>query len=408
MLISVRVADRPVTTMEPEKFSKFVQESTTHYLSIGDVQNNDISQPFEYEELMPQSNSAFENMIDNPAAAHPSLMPPSLEATPFSELLLSEEASPGVSEGYFDAFRPPNALTSFPFDLSAGDLQESSGHDIFQLHSSQCRPLQSQESTPTRVLERSLFEGCHAEEVVMPLQFLKRYFPVHLTYDSLCEHVRSASPPAELIDLVNRMELHLHIEDLLCQSFEESARNIRARQGVRAGHGADQSYGTESSQASIQRSVYCGNNRIRNISQKALEKKGKALVHLMWATPVGNIKLRLAAMGDLSSESNPQFVLQVSFVPRDEKRTTGISIDFEGAPDNRPAYSLGRYIKTINVVPQESDVIQCVSRNDVRSLQILFDKREASALDVDPQGFSLLSVSILSTSVRTIVLGTYY
>ena len=334
-------------------------------------------------------------------------MPLSLKTTLFSELLLSEEVSPEISKEYFDAFRPPDAPTRFSFNLNTSALRERSSHDIFQSDSSQGCRLQFQESTPTRVLEPSLFEGYHAKEVVISLQFLKRYFPVHLTCDSLDEHIRYVSPPAKLINLINRMKLHLHIEDLLCQSFKEFARNIRARQGLRAGHRADQSYGTKSSQVSIQRSVYYGNNRIRIISQKALEKKEKALIHLMWATSIDNIKLRLAAMGDLSSESNPQFALHVSFMPRDEKRTIVISIDFEGAPDNRPAYSLGRYIKTINVVPQESDIIQCVSRNDVRSLQILFDKREASALDVDPQGFSLLSVSILSTSVRTIVLGTY-
>ena len=379
--------------MESEGAFGTVQVSTFQNLPKKDVQISAISQPLDDEEVQHQPDFVSEDIIDEPAAENPGFLP-DLEFDPFPDPFLVEETSPGVFERYFDAFRPPNGSTSFPFDLNADSIQESNGHDVFQSNSSQGRPLQLQESTPTRVLESFLFEDFHAEEVVMPLHLLKLNFPVHLTCDLLSNHVRSASPPAELFESINRMQLHLHIEDLLCQSFEDSARSIRTRQGVRAGHGADQPYSTDSSQATIQRSRYFANNHVRQNSQKALKSKGKTLGHLMWAVPVGTIKLCLAATGDRSSESSSQSVLHVSFMPKNEKRTTGISIDFEGALDARPAYSLGRYIKTMNVVPQESEVIKFVSRNDVCSLRILFDKREASALDVDPQGFSLLSVSI--------------
>ena len=90
-------------------------------------------------------------------------------------------------------------------------------------------------------------------------------------------------------------------------------------------------------------------------------------------------------------------------MPTDEKRTTGITINFQRTQDALLRTALSRSIKSINVVPKDSEVIQCISRNDLRSLQILFDKREASPLDVNPQGRSLLSESLSSCTFPRIV-----
>ena len=48
----------------------------------------------------------------------------------------------------------------------------------------------------------------------------------------------------------------------------------------------------------------------------------------------------------------------------------------------------------LNLVPESSEVIRRVSRNDLLGLQKQFDNREASPLDVDPRGYSSLSVSL--------------
>ena len=377
---------------------------------IDDVSNSASSQSLVYGESQQQSHFVFEDAVNDLAAAQLDFLQPAVEVPPIPESSLSEAVTPGFSDVCFDAIQPLDAPNSFPFDLNSDSLQGSSSHGKFQSFASLSSPLLSQRKTPTKALESSVFEGGHIEEVVLPLHLLKIYFPVYLSCESLGEHVRSASPPAELYELVNRMELHRHIEDLLCQSFEESARSIRARQGIKAGPGIDVLNGTTSSHTSIQRSRANTNNCVKQSSQQVLPRKAKVLHHLMWAVSMGTIRLSLTSGEDMPSESGSQSAIHVSFMPRDEKRTTGICINFEGDPDARPRYPLSQCIKTINVIPQNSEIIQCVSRNDVRSLQLLFDKREASALDVDPQGFSLLSVSIpyTSKSVLTIVQRTYY
>ena len=81
----------------------------------------------------------------------------------------------------------------------------------------------------------------------------------------------------------------------------------------------------------------------------------------------------------------------ISFMPWATERTTGVHARLSrmmGGPAANPQ------INTFNVVPDESAIIQCVCKNDLRGAQTLFDLEAASARDVDSRGRSLINVGI--------------
>ena len=353
-----------------------------HHL-VEKVQNDALSQPADDADVLPPQPDFWTLNTELPSLIHWSP---------------DGQASHEAPDLLYDISQLPDPLYSFPFDLSAPSLQESRSHASPQGLGREISPLRSHESVNTRVLDPSIFEGSSPEEAVLPLRLLKIDFPVHLDRDSMGEYVGSASPLANLFHFINSIQLSLEIEDLLCQCFEMSARIIRKRQAARIGRATGIFDGAGLSEASTQRSRPHSNNRMRRNNQLTQGTERKVTHYAMWGMSKGIIKVRLTSRAGTSAiglESESQSMLSVSFMPRDEKRTTGITINFDQVQDACFRTTLSRRIKTFNVVPKDSEVIQCVSRNDLRSLQMLFDKREASPLDVDPKGFSLLSVCLL-------------
>ena len=382
----LRVHDHSITRVGSKAaFGTIPWSIKSHHLA----ENNQASflcQAAGYGETSQQPNFVFENNLDDQIVADSNTWATDLELPTFPGSSLKEQASRDVSAWRPDGSQLPDPLDSFLFGFSTSPLQENMSHGILQPLARKNSPLLSQE----RALDPSILEGSNIEEIVLPLHLLKLCLPVHFTWDPMGEHLASASHRADLFELVNSMQLSLEIEDLLCQSFELSAESIRERQAAKSGIEGDIYHHTRSSEARVQHSRPHSDGWITQMVQ---EMEKKYTHHLMWAVSKGTISLRLTPRKDVSLGSIPQPVFRVSFLPRDDKRTTGVTISFNWAQDGGPGYSLGRFVKTVNVVPADSEVIQCVSRNDLRSLQMLFDKHEASPLDVDPQGFSLISVS---------------
>lgn len=56
--------------------------------------------------------------------------------------------------------------------------------------------------------------------------------------------------------------------------------------------------------------------------------------------------------------------------------------------------------RTYNVISSDSPVFKFVENNDVKGLQALFFRMEASPFDCDDHGLPLLNVSIISSALR--------
>ena len=85
-------------------------------------------------------------------------------------------------------------------------------------------------------------------------------------------------------------------------------------------------------------------------------------------------------------------VITVCSIPNRPHRTRGLMVSFAlNTPRFGPCIS--PHIETFTVVPSGSSIIRCIKENDLEGVQKLFAEGQASPLDVDPRGVSLLQVS---------------
>lgn len=89
--------------------------------------------------------------------------------------------------------------------------------------------------------------------------------------------------------------------------------------------------------------------------------------------------------------------LHIAFMPAENERAKGLYVSFLRAGNESAEPRISPYIKAITVVPDDSEIIRCVKRNDLQDVRKLFERREASPTDVDERGFSLLSVRVQAT-----------
>ena len=85
-------------------------------------------------------------------------------------------------------------------------------------------------------------------------------------------------------------------------------------------------------------------------------------------------------------------VITVCSIPNHPQRTRGLMVSFAL---NTPPFGsrISPHITTFTVVPFGSSIIRCIEENDLEGVRKLFAERQASPLDVDPRGVSLLQVS---------------
>ena len=110
-------------------------------------------------------------------------------------------------------------------------------------------------------------------------------------------------------------------------------------------------------------------------------------------TPMGQIVFKVrkgssTLIGEVGVHSN--YLITISYMLWVMEPTSGICVRLSrimGGPPITPQ------ITPFNVVPDDSAIIQCVRKNDLRGIQTLFDLGAASARDVDSRGTSLLHVS---------------
>ena len=370
-----------------------IDRSMESHHDAEDFYNSTLMRSADYTETWQEPDFFFEGGFDDQLAVPSLVSPVEFEPSTIFNSSRDLQASEWIPGLHSDNAPPPGSSNSFTFRLTESPPYQDRSQGSLQALATEKNPLR--ESTQAGAIGTFILEGGNPEEAVLPLQLLKENFPVHFARDSLEEYVRSAAVVADVFHLVDSMQLFFEIEDLLCQCFEMSARSIRERQATRKRRNMDvlhcRNPPEESRQCSRARSI----TGTKQNSEEIPKLEGKVTHHMTWAVPNGTYRLRLTSRVDKSVSTVRTSLpsVHVSFMPKDHRRTKGVTVSFRRLQDDRHGYSLYRRVRTINVVPKDSDVIQCVLRNDLQSLQMLFDKREASPLDVDPEGFSLLSVS---------------
>ena len=143
--------------------------------------------------------------------------------------------------------------------------------------------------------------------------------------------------------------------------------------------------------------VQQSNNYDRFLPANQIAPRGKTLIEALRFGAQSMFSIEFSIAG---SECYPvgSDVITVWSIPYVCQRRVGLRISF--ALDTSPfGCRISPHIKTFNVVPVGSSIIACVVQNDLEGVKKLFTEGQASPLDVDPKGNSLLQVSETHLSV---------
>ena len=180
------------------------------------------------------------------------------------------------------------------------------------------------------------------------------------------------------------------MDELLDLYLEESLRSIRKRRTATVQSSLPAGFNLNLNERRQGFECSDGPQRPSNAIKANVAAKMRTTFHCC-STPVGQIafKVRQGGTSPTGEEEINSNLITISFMPRATERTPGICVRLSrmmGGPAISPR------INTFNVVPDDSAIIQCVLKNDLRGIQTLFDLGAASARDVNSKGISLLSV----------------
>ena len=233
-------------------------------------------------------------------------------------------------------------------------------------------------------------EDLRAESIASLLLLLKSLiFPPFDTTAQKCTYEDSVL--SEAFCPSSREWLYFEIEELLGLYLEWSLRTVRKRRAARTRNTLPpgcNSYLNEHWQGSELL------DRTRRLSKPTETTRTRFVDSRYFHTPMGQVLLEITPgpsnlTGEKILDSNQ--LITISFMPRAMQRTPGLCIRFFKMMEG-PA--VPPHINTFNVIPDDSEIIHCIFKNDLRGIQTLFDLGKASARDVDSRGLSLLQVSI--------------
>ena len=236
-------------------------------------------------------------------------------------------------------------------------------------------------------------ENFDPSSALLPLLLMK----AHLGHDFCSDHhwkVDSrGSDRDKLHGMIHSEWLRFELENVICWILESVSKDIRRHQ-ARRGNGKFASPFEESREPSAHR---------RRGSDK-IETNGEVpIIGSSYARSESHNGILLVTRGKFLNRETPANALEaltVSYIPKEYQRTIGLCATFVNVMSEFSVPRISPRLRTFNVVPDNSEIISCIKRNDLNGLQLLFDKREASPTDVDSRGFSLLSVSIYLENVR--------
>ncbi len=239
-------------------------------------------------------------------------------------------------------------------------------------------------------------EDADAEAIIEPLQLMREHLQMSSNGSKFQWQRSQGSTLSDLYALINSTWLSFELEALLGWSYEASAKaSLRRRISSDKGkfHFSsedhtktdDHSAGAEGDCEQMVRQGPC-----------PVEKRTKFTSYWLSLLPKGAIAIRLKTLkGGPSALRDPQspWVLSITSMPKATHRTKGISAKFIKPMGNAEGLRIPSHITTINLIPEDSPIIHCISNNDYLGVKKMFDSKEVHPKDVDPWGFSLLSVS---------------
>lgn len=254
----------------------------------------------------------------------------------------------------------------------------------------------------------STFNGIDPERVMLPLQLLGSIYIEFLEFTredwDIWTILHSwGSTLDHLYSTLSSSWLSLEMEDLICRSYELSAQAIRRRQAARpvssdamcllsTPEDDRECEGPKTARQPIEHGNSETDLRLQLTSR------------IQRSTSMGRLNVEFSTPPQDSpyvDTSDVPCVVNISFIPKRQQRTIGISAIFRKYLSASQPCSIPPRLRTFNVIPYDSQLIGCILENDILGVQRLFTEGKASPLDVDSHGFSLLSVPSPNTAPET-------
>ena len=242
------------------------------------------------------------------------------------------------------------------------------------------------------VLGPIILENEDIQSLVSPIELFKSHFIRSLDHPLLQNTVNVEPVTARLIKLLQSRWLLSAMNELLGWAYEMTARRSCRLLGASHDFNAYSGLVKEPDDKGGMRSCKAHGTR-KDTAASLWHATSRS--QLLVTSSTGTISVRYSSVFGINQrtmESEELSALALAFMPRSKDRTEGVSIMFGDIQDTVGAEKISPYIRTFNVIPKDSAIINSVLHDDLDEVQTLFASGEASPLDVDPDGFSLLSV----------------
>ena len=248
------------------------------------------------------------------------------------------------------------------------------------------------------------FDGMDPESIMLPLQLLRTSYIEYLEIGSIWRSRFSwGSTLDHLYSTLHGNWLSLEMEELLCLSYELSAQAIRRRQAARpVSSDGICLLSTPEDDRECERPKTARQPIEHGNSETDLRLQLTSRIQR--STSIGRLIIEFSTPPQDSpyvDTSDVPCVINMSFIPKRQQRTIGISAIFQKYLSASQPCSIPPRLRTFNVIPKDSQIIDCIRENDILGVQRLFTEGKASPLDVDSCGFSLLSVLSPNTAPET-------
>ena len=224
---------------------------------------------------------------------------------------------------------------------------------------------------------------------LLPLLLMKAHLEQDFCSDPRSKVLSRGSDLDKLLDIIHSEWLGLELDYVLCWISETVSRNIRQHQARRRTNKLASPF-EERREPPPRR----GRSRDEIETNDEVQLIGKS--YAQSKSHRGVLRVCLGNFLNRETPANAPEALRVFFIPKECRRTIGLCATFNNVMNEVDGPRMSPRLRTFNVVPDDSEIIRCVKRNDLNELQTLFDKQEASLTDVDSRGFSLLSVGVYS------------
>ena len=237
-----------------------------------------------------------------------------------------------------------------------------------------------------------ILENGDIDSLVSPPELCESHLIGSVDHPLLQKTVNAEPATARLIKLLQSRWLLSAMDELLCWAYEMMAR--RSYQLLGASHEFDAYSGPAKEPDDKGGMRSCKAPETRKGTAASLWR-ATSRSQLLVTSSTGTISVRynsVSGTNQRTMESDELSALAIAFMPSSKDRTVGVSIMFGSMQNTVGSEKISPYIRTFNVIPKDSAIINSVLHDDLEGVQTLFASGEASPLDVDPDGFSLLSV----------------